>query len=110
MHKEVSFSLPINCFCACLGQGDARPLRVPSFSSVPLDSLAWGKKSQTQILPWGQNQREGGKEAERDFRGDRFLRKGGIRTGLQCMGMSFPGREGHSKNENSIKAQRETVI
>lgn len=27
MHKEVSFSLPINCFCVCPGQGDAGPLK-----------------------------------------------------------------------------------
>lgn len=51
VRKKESFCLPINFFCALPGQGDAGPLRGPSPSSAPQDSLVWGRKSQTQTIP-----------------------------------------------------------
>lgn len=51
VHKKESFCPPINFFCALPGQGDAGPLRGPSPSSAPQDSLVWGRKSQTQTIP-----------------------------------------------------------
>lgn len=48
VHREESFCLLINCFCAHPEQGDTRPLTGSTPSSVPQDSLMWGRKSQTQ--------------------------------------------------------------
>lgn len=94
MHKKESFCLPINFFCALPGQGDAGSLSGP------------GPRPSSGFLSLEEKEpdtREGEGEAGRDYRGDRFLKIGGIGTGFHHMDMSAPGREGHSRNGNSIK-------